>query len=492
MPHSIRSFDRVTIPAPCDADWDSMIGNDRVRLCEHCNLHVTNLSSLTRQEARRLVARSEGRLCVRFGQRPDGTALTKQMPHKFHQIGHRVSRVAAGAFMAALSVATAAAQSEPLSDQNNSKILQVERLKAKPAENSASISGTVCDPNGAVVPNAAVTLTRTDTNDERTATTSDEGEYRFDGVAAGAYKIRIVSPGFKSLEVIDINFGGNSAGRFDATLEMAEAAATMGVVAMAAPEEPLVRAAFNDDAEAVEQLAFASANLDVRDPNTGMTALDAAVENNNLEIVRILLRAGSTVNAKNNGGRTALMHIRDDTSVELVRELISAGAKLNARDESGGTALMAAAESKYDVVKELVDAGAKIDCKDANGKTALMFAATNSDPRIAKLLIDHGADLNAADEEGATALMLAAEEGDPETVKLLISFNADVNAIDKNGRSALLRVAGTTDLESAEALLNAGADVSLRDKEGKTALGLARAAEHQEMIKLLESRGAPE
>jgi hypothetical protein len=36
------------------------------------------------------------------------------------------------------------------------------------------------------------------------------------------------------------------------------------------------------------------------------------------------------------------------------------------------------------------------------------------------------------------------------------------------------------------------ADVSLRDKEGKTALGLARAAEHQEMIKLLESRGAPE
>jgi hypothetical protein len=38
MPQSIRSFDRMIIPAPCDADWDSMIGNDRVRFCEHCSL----------------------------------------------------------------------------------------------------------------------------------------------------------------------------------------------------------------------------------------------------------------------------------------------------------------------------------------------------------------------------------------------------------------------------------------------------------------------
>lgn len=31
MSKSNRSFDRVIIPAPCDADWDSMADNDRVR-----------------------------------------------------------------------------------------------------------------------------------------------------------------------------------------------------------------------------------------------------------------------------------------------------------------------------------------------------------------------------------------------------------------------------------------------------------------------------
>ena len=38
MPKSVRSFDRITIPAPCDAAWDEMIGNDQVRFCEHSNL----------------------------------------------------------------------------------------------------------------------------------------------------------------------------------------------------------------------------------------------------------------------------------------------------------------------------------------------------------------------------------------------------------------------------------------------------------------------
>ena len=55
-----------------------------------------------------------------------------------------------------------------------------------------------------------------------------------------------------------------------------------------------------------------------------------------------------------------------------------------------------------------------------------------------------------------------------------------------------MSVAKTTDLESARALLNAGADISARDNNGKTALTVAREHEHQEIMKVLESRGAPE
>ncbi|HEY0348340.1 MAG TPA: hypothetical protein VGC60_09290 [Pyrinomonadaceae bacterium] len=110
MPKSVRSFDRITIPAPCDADWDAMIGNDQVRFCEHCNLHVTDLSSMTRPEAMRLVARSRGRLCVRYIQRASGDILTKEIPQQLHRISRRVSRIAAGAFSPTLSLASAAAQ----------------------------------------------------------------------------------------------------------------------------------------------------------------------------------------------------------------------------------------------------------------------------------------------------------------------------------------------------------------------------------------------
>src|SRR5688500_13732733 len=98
MPQSIRSFDRMNIPAPCDADWDSMIGNDQVRFCEHCNLRVTDLSAMTRRKAMDFVARAEGRVCVRFIQKPNGRVLTRTMPEKLYRIQRRVSRIAASAF----------------------------------------------------------------------------------------------------------------------------------------------------------------------------------------------------------------------------------------------------------------------------------------------------------------------------------------------------------------------------------------------------------
>ena len=73
MSDHVRSLDRITIPERCNADWESMIGNDQVRFCEHCNLHVTNLSNFTRREALRLVEhlRAAGRRHQPIDQRQD-------------------------------------------------------------------------------------------------------------------------------------------------------------------------------------------------------------------------------------------------------------------------------------------------------------------------------------------------------------------------------------------------------------------------------------
>lgn len=55
---------------------------------------------------------------------------------------------------------------------------------------TAALTGTVTDPSGAVVPNVAVTLTSTDTNQVRTATTGADGTYRFTLLPPGTYRIR--------------------------------------------------------------------------------------------------------------------------------------------------------------------------------------------------------------------------------------------------------------------------------------------------------------
>jgi hypothetical protein len=84
----------VRVAAPCKADWDQMIGSDRVRFCAQCSLNVYNLSAMTRSDAESLIARTEGRLCIGFYRRRDGSIITKDCPVGFRAIRRRVSYVA--------------------------------------------------------------------------------------------------------------------------------------------------------------------------------------------------------------------------------------------------------------------------------------------------------------------------------------------------------------------------------------------------------------
>ena len=70
-------LDNLRVATPCSADWAKMSGDDRVRACADCNKNVYNISNLTRDEAHALIIEKEGKLCVRFFQRADGTILLK-------------------------------------------------------------------------------------------------------------------------------------------------------------------------------------------------------------------------------------------------------------------------------------------------------------------------------------------------------------------------------------------------------------------------------
>ncbi len=55
-------LDNIKVASPCSQDWNAMFGTDRKRFCGDCKLNVYNLSGMTKKEAERLLADSEGRV----------------------------------------------------------------------------------------------------------------------------------------------------------------------------------------------------------------------------------------------------------------------------------------------------------------------------------------------------------------------------------------------------------------------------------------------
>lgn len=86
-------LNNIRIASPCSQDWNQMIGTDRQRYCGECKLNVYNLSGMTATEAENLLLNSEGRLCVRFFKRADGTVLTEDCPVGWQAFKRRASRI---------------------------------------------------------------------------------------------------------------------------------------------------------------------------------------------------------------------------------------------------------------------------------------------------------------------------------------------------------------------------------------------------------------
>jgi len=68
---------------------------------------------------------------------------------------------------------------------------------AAQAQYRGSLRGTVSDPQGAVVPDATVTLVNKDTNNTMVAISDDNGIYTFNALPPAPYRLTVDHPGFK-------------------------------------------------------------------------------------------------------------------------------------------------------------------------------------------------------------------------------------------------------------------------------------------------------
>jgi hypothetical protein len=119
-------LDVIDVREPCTEDWSRMDGDERVRSCATCKSSVYNLSSMTRAEVDELMMVNEGRVCVRFYRRADGTVSTLDCAPRRMEALRRKARVGLGAgavlvagalgLMGALGIAMASDASSKVQD----------------------------------------------------------------------------------------------------------------------------------------------------------------------------------------------------------------------------------------------------------------------------------------------------------------------------------------------------------------------------------------
>lgn len=120
-----------------------------------------------------------------------------------------------------------------------------------------------------------------------------------------------------------------------------------------------------------------------------------AVESNQPQLIRLLIKNGADINATVSGDGTALLVAAKRGNLTIVRELIRLGANVNQPSHGDGNPLIAAAAyGNLEVAQVLMDAGADVNAIVPGDETPLINAARRGHLSIVQSLVEHGANVN--------------------------------------------------------------------------------------------------
>ena len=241
--------------------------------------------------------------------------------------------------------------------------------------------------------------------------------------------------------------------------------------------------------------------------NIPVSALFFAIDNQSIEMIRLLLDHGAQANLQNERKVSALMLAVSKGNVEVVKELLEGGADVNLKGEGGSTALLSVLlaedhdvpqQSKIAIVKVLLEHGANADVQDDKQRNPLKCAIKTKSAEIVKLLIDKIENLqHQLDKEkyilekdvysSPDVLKLLLDAGanpnitvisrtplltvdDVDLAKMLIDHGANVDQCDVFGDNPILRAVTKSDYKLVELLLENNADITLeRESNGNSA-----------------------
>ncbi len=205
-----------------------------------------------------------------------------------------------------------------------------------------------------------------------------------------------------------------------------------------------------------------------------------------IDMTKKLLEAGAKADGIASGDNkdTALMRAAMYGNEAMIRLLIKKGANIHARNRYGNTAFALAAEGNWSKAFELLKPLGPQDLVGAFSN-AYKNKQTMTDDQIIEL-ITKSSDIDTQNNNGYTPLMSSLESFHPECAKKLIDMGAKVNLQNNAGRTALMFAARNGYTKIVNLLLEKGARVNLTDKEGHSAQWFAEEKKHHEIVKILE------
>ena len=200
-----------------------------------------------------------------------------------------------------------------------------------------------------------------------------------------------------------------------------------------AAQKPLVDAASRGQIETVQKLLRVGADVNEAQGD-GMTALHWAAERGDLPLARMLIYAGSNIEAGTRIGHYTPLHIASRNGrTEVVEALLAAGADVAAKTSNSGVMPihLAAESGSVATTRALLDAGADANAvEDAWAQTPLIFAASANRVDVMEALLDAGADPAKTSKTLDTYDM---EQADKAAEKRLAEFIADFKLKEGGG-----------------------------------------------------------
>src|SRR5580700_4551731 len=198
--------------------------------------------------------------------------------------------------------------------------------------NNGTITGTVSDPAGAVVPNASIEARNEATDFKFTAGTSNTGNYTLTQIPTGTYELTIAVAGFKKYVRPGIQVNVAETVRADASLEVGAATDTVTVNA----EAPLLKTESGEVSHQIEYTAADEIPLfttngngigigNIRDPLSVLNLLHGATQSTDYELrINGLPSSSQTIMVEGMDATNGLMHANNQAvqqSADAIQEV---------------------------------------------------------------------------------------------------------------------------------------------------------------------------